>query len=123
MAMHTPRTLMPDDLERCRIWEETGTEGGPYEGQLRPRSDLAVAADPESEAGLFVVAADLTFADGSGGNRTDDSALRHREGCLRPPRPAWSTPQPQRSGYSVATTAASRPKRLARSARALRQAS
>jgi hypothetical protein len=65
MAMRTPRTLMPGDLERCRIWEEIGTEGGPYEGRLRPRPDLAVAADAESETGLFVVATDFTLADGS----------------------------------------------------------
>ena len=63
--MRTPRTLIPDDLERCRIWEESGTEGGPYEGRLRPRPELTVAADPESETGLFVVATDFTLADGS----------------------------------------------------------
>jgi hypothetical protein len=65
MGMRTPRALVPDDLERCRIWEEVGTEGGPYEGRLRPRPDLAVAADPESETGLFLVATDFTLADGS----------------------------------------------------------
>lgn len=63
--MRTPRTLTPDDLQRCSIWEEIGTEGGPYEGRLRPRSDLAVAADPESETGLFVVATDFTLAEGT----------------------------------------------------------
>jgi hypothetical protein len=65
MAMRAPHTLTPDDLEGCSIWEEVGTEGGPYEGRLRPRPDLAVAADPESETGLFVVATDFTLADGS----------------------------------------------------------
>jgi hypothetical protein len=63
--MRTPRTLTPADLERCAIWEEIGTEGGPYEGRLRSRPDLAVAADPASETGLFVVAATFTLADGS----------------------------------------------------------
>ena len=65
MPMRTPRTLTPDDLERCRIWEEVGAEGGAYEGRLRPRPDLAVAGDPESETGAFVVATDFTLADGS----------------------------------------------------------
>jgi hypothetical protein len=64
-AMRTPRTLTPADLERCAIWEEIGTEGGPYEGRLRPRPDLAVAADPESETDLFVVATTFTLADSS----------------------------------------------------------
>jgi hypothetical protein len=27
-AMRTPRTMTPNDLERCAIWEEIGTEGG-----------------------------------------------------------------------------------------------
>src|SRR6266545_5013096 len=45
IAMRTPRTLTPDDLQRCAIWEEIGTEGGPYEGRLRPRPDLSVADD------------------------------------------------------------------------------
>jgi hypothetical protein len=53
-------------LHRCNIWEEVGTgDGGPYGGRLRPRQDLAVADDPESETGLFVVASDFTLADGS----------------------------------------------------------
>ena len=63
--MRTPRTLTPDDLQRCPIWEEIGTEGGPYDGRLRPRPDLSVAADPESETGDFIVHTDFTLADGS----------------------------------------------------------
>jgi hypothetical protein len=63
--MRTPRTLTPDDLQRCAIWEEIGAEGGAYDGRLRPRPDLSVAADPESETGVFVVHTDFTLADGS----------------------------------------------------------
>ncbi len=65
IAMRTPRTLTPDDLQRCAIWEEIGTEGGPYEGRLRPRPDLSVADDPESETGDFIVCTSFTLADGS----------------------------------------------------------
>jgi hypothetical protein len=63
--MRTPRTLTPDDFQRCPIWEEIGTEGGPYDGRLRPRPDLSVAADPESETGDFIVHTDFTLADRS----------------------------------------------------------
>jgi len=65
IAMRTPRTLTPDALQRCAIWEEIGTEGGPYEGRLRPRPDLSVADDPESETGDFIVCTSFTLADGS----------------------------------------------------------
>jgi hypothetical protein len=63
--MRTPRTLTHDDLQRCAIWEEIGTEDGPYEGRLRPRADLSVAEDPESETGLFIVHTGFTLSDGS----------------------------------------------------------
>jgi hypothetical protein len=63
--MRTPRTLTLEDLEQCAIWEEIGAQGGPYDGRLRPRPDLAVAADPESETDLFIVATTFTLADGS----------------------------------------------------------
>jgi hypothetical protein len=63
--MSTPRTLTPDDLERCAIWEELEGEGGPYDGRLRSRPDLPVAADPESDSGVFIVRTGFTLADGS----------------------------------------------------------
>jgi hypothetical protein len=63
--MRTPRTLTIPDLERCAIWEELGAEGGPYDGRLRPRLDLSVAEDPESETGDFVVRTRFTLADRS----------------------------------------------------------
>jgi hypothetical protein len=63
--MRATRTLTLNDLDRCAIWEEIGGERGAYESELRPRPDLAVAVDPESETGLFVVAADFLLADGS----------------------------------------------------------
>jgi hypothetical protein len=63
--MRAQSTLTPDDLERCEIWEEMGAEGGPYDGRLRPRPDLSIAVDAESETGLFVVATDFTLADGT----------------------------------------------------------
>jgi hypothetical protein len=62
--MRSPRTLTEADLERHSIWEEVGSEGGAYDGRLRPRPDLSVAADPESETGSFFVAAEFTLADG-----------------------------------------------------------
>jgi hypothetical protein len=63
--MRPLRTLTPDDLQRCPIWEEIGTEGGPYERRLRPRPDLSVADDPESETGDFIVHTSFSPADGS----------------------------------------------------------
>jgi hypothetical protein len=63
--MRTPRTLTPDDLEQCGIWEETEGEGGPYDGRLRPRPDLSIPFDTESETGVFVVASDFSLADGT----------------------------------------------------------
>jgi hypothetical protein len=63
--MREPRTLTSDDLEQYPIWEEMGAEGGAYEGRLRPRPDLAIAADTESETNLFVVATTFMLADGS----------------------------------------------------------
>src|SRR5205823_3965454 len=65
VTMRALRNLTLDDLERCPIWEEIGGEGGPYDGRLRPRPDLTVAADPESGTELFVVATHFILADGS----------------------------------------------------------
>jgi hypothetical protein len=63
--MRTPRTLTIPDLERCAIWEDVGTEAGPCDARVRPRPDLSVAEDPESETGDFVVRTRFTLADHS----------------------------------------------------------
>lgn len=63
--MRTPRTLTPDDLERCAIWEQIATEGGPYDGRLQSRPGLSIPADPEIETGDFIVRASFTLGDGS----------------------------------------------------------
>lgn len=62
----TPRNLTLADLEQCAVWEDVSRESGDFrEARLRARPDLIVAADAESETGVFVVATDFSLADGS----------------------------------------------------------
>ena len=57
------RTLTLEDFERSAIWEEIGSERA--NRRYRPRPDLGIADDPESETGSLIVATAFTLADRS----------------------------------------------------------